>query len=452
MYPLTPLKAFVHERVQEKPHWKARVERVLAGCARPPEDVVTVTDENLPAVVAELERLWPPETVPEGLERTYMRPLIFTVQQLTLDPDTWPDITDLVDRCGGKKSEPLVRKLLGHFNPVTPYHERADDQKKDFVCWPTFDFKTMCGCPHGCQYCGEGKHGKAITLAVNLEEFAETVVPKVVADHAFQKCFRLIGWVAEQAAFEPEYGAFELLNRKLASLDRYIYFHSAGDSTDWAIDLPHPDRLIGIYSVTCDKVAREIEPGSGSFTARFDAAGRLNAAGIPTRPKFKPIIPVKGWRKEYTRAVDELFGRCQPESVGLCMIMWMSVDTLLEKIGEDLLDPELLAAARAAAPELADVKTGPFPHEVRREIYRHFIQDIRRHDKEVPIYISTESRAMWDDLAEELGQNPCAFFCGCSPVALPGRKLALSEEFKYSTYMPEPSDKSLQPVAAGGGR
>jgi hypothetical protein len=159
--------------------------------------------------------------------------------------------------------------------------------------------------------------------------------------------------------------------------------------------------------------------------------------GIPFRPKFKPIIPVKGWREEYTRAIDEMFGRSRPESVGLCVIMWMDADTLQAKIDSSHLDGELLEAARAAAPGMQDVVTGPYPHEVRREIYRHFIREIRRHDAQVPVYLSTESREMWDELSPEIGQDPASFFCGCSPVGLPGRRLRRGGALRYSTYRAE---------------
>lgn len=225
------------------------MDRILAGCHRPPE-VVTVGSANLPEVVAEIEEFSLPEDSP-GAPSGFHRPLIFTVQHLSDDPEDWPDVAHEIDRCG-EASESTLRALLGHFKPVHPYHVRADDQRKNYVCWPTFDFKTMRGCPHGCHYCGEGKNGKYVVLGVNLEEFVDEVVPRVVADHPDQRCFRLIGWGSEQTAFEPEYGAFELFNEKLTSLDRHLYFHSSGDSVEWVADLPHPGRIIGVFSVTCD--------------------------------------------------------------------------------------------------------------------------------------------------------------------------------------------------------
>jgi len=60
--------------------------------------------------------------------------------------------------------------------------------------------------------------------------------------------------------------------------------------------------------------------------------------------------------------------------------------------------------------------------------------DPRCMDRDVPLYISTESPEMWTELADELGQSPNAFFCGCSPVALPGWKLSLSPGCPHSTF------------------
>ena len=75
---------------------------------------------------------------------------------------------------------------------------------------------------------------------------------------------------------------------------------------------------------------------------------------------------------------------------------------------------------------------------MRSEIYRFLIKEVRRWDKDVLLYISTESRDMWDELKDELGQDPCAYICACSSVAVPGRRLALSPGLRYSTYHRSP--------------
>jgi len=433
MYPLRPLKVYVLDRVQDNPAWVARVERILGGIAERPDEIVTVTEANLPEAVAELKALWPPADVPDGVPPTFLRPIVFTTSHLD---DEAPDVDALLERCP-EGTLGIARAVLGLIERVRPTHMRESDAERNHVCWPTHDFGTMNGCPHGCHYCGEGKSGCCIVTAVNLEEFMDRVVGPTVEQFPWQKCFRMIGWGADHLTFEPENGVFDLLTRKLAEYpDRYAYFHTASSNVDWIADLPRRDRLIGVWSVTCEGVARLLEGGTGHAADRFEAGRKCQEMGVPIRYKFKPIIPIRGWREDYAQAIEQMLRRSKPESVGFCVAMWMPWEELARRVDPDLLDPDLVAAARDAADELKNVRTGPFPHAVRADIYRHFIREVRRWDSDVPLYVSTESREMWDELAGELGQKPQAYVCACSSVAIPGRRLALSKGCPASTYLP----------------
>jgi hypothetical protein len=292
----------------------------------------------------------------------------------------------------------------------------------------------MTGCPHACQYCGTGKHGQFLNVAVNIEEFMEVVVPRAVAKWPWQKCFRMMGWGADAITLEPEYGCIDLYTQTLAKYDRFGYFHTASSNVDWIADLPRKDRLIAIFSVTTEAIARELEGGTGHAFDRFEAGKRLNAMGVPVRYKFKPTIPIANWREEYARAIEYALQVSDPESVGFCVIMWMSLEQVGALIPLEMLDQEYVQAAREAAAEMEGNVCAPFPHHVRKEIYQHLIRECRRWSDDVLLYVSTESREMWDELRDELGQNPNAFFCGCSSVAVPGRKLSLSPGCPHSTY------------------
>ena len=93
---------------------------------------------------------------------------------------------------------------------------------------------------------------------------------------------------------------------------------------------------------------------------------------------------------------------------------------------------------RAQGPRRDEGRAHRFPHETRAEIYRHFIREVRRWNKDVLLYVSTETREMWDELKDELGQDPRRYICACGSAAVPGKKLALSRAFRYSTYHPTP--------------
>jgi hypothetical protein len=118
--------------------------------------------------------------------------------------------------------------------------------------------------------------------------------------------------------------------------------------------------------------------------------------------------------------------------------MWNSVDSMAATLGVDRLDREYVRAAYEAQDEMSKWRCGPFPHHVRKEVYQFLIREVRRWDPDVLLYISTETREMWDELKDALGQDPLNYVCACSSVAVPGGKLGISPAFRYSTYHPTP--------------
>ena len=436
MYPLTPLKVYMLDRVQDDPACVSRMERILAAVGKGRDDVVCITEQILPEVVAELQEFWPPETVPEGCVRSFMRPLLFTTMDLSFKR---PDLKPLLERCPEGTSSGTLDNIFGHLTTAIDQHPHQRDRRENCVCWPTYNFGTMGGCPHGCLYCGNGRDGKFLTVTLNLEEYMEKVVGPVIEANPWSKVFRMILGGADLVTFEPEYGLFDLFTHKLAEYDgRYGHFHTASSNVDWIADLPHRDRLVGVWSVTCEAVARDIEPGTGRAIDRFEAARRVQEMGIPVRYKFKPTIPVRNWREEYASIIEQALKLTDPESIGFCLYIWHSFEAMEKSLPLELLDPECVAAAREAAEEMKDARTGPFPHNVRKEIYQTLIKEVRRWNQDTLLYLSTETREMWDELRDELGQDPRCYVCACSSVAVPGRRLALSPAFRYSTYHPTP--------------
>jgi len=66
------------------------------------------------------------------------------------------------------------------------------------------------------------------------------------------------------------------------------------------------------------------------------------------------------------------------------------------------------------------VHTGPLPHAVRAEIYGFCVDEIRRHDREVPVFLSTETPEMWRQFAPRLGMSAGDYVCACGPQCVPG--------------------------------
>ncbi|MCM8770198.1 MAG: radical SAM protein [Candidatus Omnitrophica bacterium] len=431
MYPLSPARIYVLERVYQDSRWVKRLERILRSLNNAPDPVI-ITGKNLPEVLEELKTLWPPATVPPELPKSFTRPLVFTTMELHLPR---PNLKNLLDKCPKGTSLGELENIYGHMSTAIDQHPHSRDQENNCVCWPTYNFGTIVGCSHGCLYCGEGREGKFLSVALNLEEIMEKVVRPVIEANPWNRVFRMILQGADLITFEPEYGLFDLFSQTLASYpERYGHFHTSSANVDWLAELKHKERLVGVWSVSCEKVAQEIELGTGKATDRFDAARKCQEIGIPVRFKFKPVIPVKDWQKEYAAVIDYALKNTQPESIGFCLYIWNTFESMSRTLPLDLLDPECVQAAREAQEEMKGKRCGPFPHETRKNIYRFLIQEVRRRNKEILLYLSTETREMWDELKDELGQDPRFYICGCSSVAVPGKKLALNPGLRYSTY------------------
>ncbi len=435
MYDLKPAGIFALDRVRADALCMTRLERMLGALGKTVGDVEWITDENLPETMSRLAGLWPPADAPAGTPPGYTRPLVFTTMEIGAQRT---DLAPLQARCNGQAG--LLPAVFGQMTTVEDQHPHVRDRQNDCVCWPTMNFGTVAGCPHGCLYCGQGRAGKLLAIALNLEEYMEKIVGPVIETYPWNRVLRMILQGADLVTLEPEYGLFDVFTRKLAEYEeRYGYFHTASAHLDWVKDLPRRDRLIGVWSVTCDAVARDIEPGAGRAADRFDAARKCQEWGVPVRYKFKPIIPVRNWREEYARSIEYALKHTEPESIGFCLYIWNSVENMEKTLPLDLLDPRFVDAARKHADEMRGKRQAPFPHELRKEVYQFMIREVRRWDKDVLLYVSTESREMWDELRDELGQDPRAYVCGCSAVAVPGRKLALSPGFRFSTYHPSPT-------------
>jgi len=294
---------------------------------------------------------------------------------------------------------------------------------------------SVNGCSHGCVYCGAGRGGKALIIALNVREYLEKGIRKVIEDNPWQKCFLMMG-AADIATLEPEYGLYEdYLNLLAEYEDRYGYFHTNGDCVDWVEHLTHRERVIGIWSLCSNEAAELLEPCAPPASSRIDAMAKLADWGVPVRVKMKPILSIRGWRESYAACIEELLSKAKLETLGFTSMIWTSYERLQAMLDTDLLDPIFVEAAREAQEEMKDSRHGPFPREKRVEMYRFLIAEARKHDPKLPLFVSTETAEVWDDLAPVIGQNPRKFFCGCNPVQGPGPRYVPStvKESNYRT-------------------
>ena len=418
MYPLSPPAAYAHESAMADPRYRERMQRVLDACDNEPK-LTVYADEDVPGLLRE-----------GGLaERRKIMGTLDLIEDPVLLFNTYRFDGNFEERRewareqGFPNLNGLVAAMLGYGAFAWACYNLADDPVgHDKVCRPCWRIHFQTGCVHKCHYCSLGG---LLTTMVNVEDYI-VQLDRLMAAHPWQETF-LLEDDADIPGLEPELGCLGPLIEHFGALkDRYLLLHTKTWNVDWMLDLPHNGKTIIVWSISGPTQSRVFEPVCGTTEERIEAARKCQDAGYQIRYKFKPIIPVRGWREDATRTVDMIFDRTRPDVISLCAFMWMSAEEMKRRLDPDMLDPEFLRAAQEAADEMADTRTQPFPEDVRAAIYEHHFDAIRRRDPEVPVSLSTENWRMWRRLGPKLGCTATSYVCGCGPNATPGlSKLAV---------------------------
>ncbi len=410
MYDLRPPYVLMLDEVLQDERMAARAQRLLA--ALPPHTpTITISVDDLPDAAQVLGwskggRMGMP--APEGDPGWFFGKMRWDGR--------WAERVEAMKTRLGRVPG-RMRQALG-YDAFSWFQSRGGADIKpcaDHVCRPAWRIHLVSGCPHKCFYCSLGT---VMTMMLNVEEYI-VKLRELSQKNPWQKTW-LYEDDSEALAQEPEYGGLPAVMEFCAtSPDNYVIVHTKSANVDWMRDEDHRGRTILVWSLTGETQSRLMEPATATTTERIEAAGKCDAWGYTTRYKFKPIVPVLNWRDELAEMTRQVFERSRPDLISLFTLAWMDHSELCRLADTSLIDPRFLAGAEAAAEDLNGVLVRPFPHELRREVYEHCIDQIRKYDRDIPISLCTESLDMWRELGPRLGLNPASYPCGCGPQATP---------------------------------
>ena len=420
MYDIAPPAVFVHRDILANPQWKARVDGVVRALQKPVQPTV-FCDDDLPKMVE--DGLAARRTPMLGHNPVTDPILLFNVFRFDNEFETKADAL----RHGGMQDGRGLRALLGYgaFH-WAGYNQEGDPNRNDKVCRPCWRIHQQAGCLHRCTYCGLGG---LLVSSVNIEEYC-VHLDEIIRRHPWQKTY-LLDDDADPPCLEPEHGVLGALIEHFGTLEhRYLIVHTKTWNTAWLRDLDHRGNTIFVWSISGPAQSRLIEPKTGTTDQRILAARIAQEAGYTVRYKFKPIVPVRTWREDAAYAVAKIFEMTRPDVISLCVWMWHDVDEMKERLDVNLLDPAFLKVAEEAREEVAQTRTRPFPQRARQKIYAHYLAEIRKHDRDMPVSLSTESFDMWKEMGPELGYKASDYVCGCGPTTTPGAREVSCHPFR----------------------
>jgi len=422
MLHIAPEKVYITEEVQARPECRARTERMIGAMS--PGEVRVVSLRELNDLVQ--QRGW--KSLPRWgeMQEPHDPDLVFALARF----DGEANHKELLARYPNLSCRDLAGYQTLMFRPDGEPWWRQ--QMQGIVCQSAYQLHSIIGCPFRCAYCSFGTINRVL---VNIEEYFEHL-HDWLALGGEQRLWKWDNW-ADVNCFEPEYGASALLVEYFARQQaKYLEIYAGkSDNVDHLLPLGHNGQTIIQWSVGGATQTSSFEPRTASWEERIEAARKCQQAGYLVRYRFSPIIPVQRWREENTALIERIFERTSPDVISLCAFGWMDLADAERCLDFGALDPDFVAAMRAAAPFLRErgYTAGggrPMPHEARYVLFKHLISEIRRVSPGTVIALCLETEEMWQALGRELGQSPRNYVCNCGPMCTPGAPL-------YDRLVPE---------------
>ncbi len=89
------------------------------------------------------------------------------------------------------------------------------------------------------------------------------------------------------------------------------------------LKLKETKRIVMSFSLNADAVAKKWEKAP-SVENRIKAAKKVYEAGYTTRVRIDPMVPIEGWKDDYTKLVDSIFSNFTPDRITLGSLRGLS--------------------------------------------------------------------------------------------------------------------------------
>lgn len=269
---------------------------------------------------------------------------------------------------------------------------------KGIVCEPFYVLSYYIGCPFACTYCylqGTFKGQVDPVIYSNRERLLRELdlwlsLPGHLRLNA--------GELDDSLALDGKIPLVDDVVPRFIAQDRHtLLLVSKSTNVRNLLKYRPNGRVIVAFSINGVKAWELFEKKTPHPYKRIEAAAKVSEAGYITVVRLDPMLPVKGWPREYEELINRIYSTFCPHqwTVGSLRFfphlpMWtanVGRDTSVYKFGVEVCHEDRRRRLKS---------------RVRAELYRHAIQAIRTHDAKVPIRLCKETVRMY----EMLGLRP----------------------------------------------
>src|SRR5262245_2898410 len=264
------------------------------------------------------------------------------------------------------------------------------------VCCNYLVVSLVSNCPMDCSYCFLQEYlanNPTLKIFTNVDDLLRELA--VAVDHHPWRQFRIgTGELSDSLALDPVLGfSGDLVPFFARRKNVLLEFKTKSDCVDGLLVLDPKDRVVVSWTLTPPEISDKEEHGTASFSARLEAARRVQAAGYKLGFHFDPLIEYPGWEEGYRDTVMRTFSAIDPRRVA-----WVSLGSLR-------LTPALRATMRQRFPQTrllsgeqilcADGKWRTF-QALRVKMYRTLAAWLKETAAQVPLYMCMETAPVWE--------------------------------------------------------
>ena len=217
-------------------------------------------------------------------------------------------IAEFIQIKSTRKSTVKVRPRKSQF--ITPFW--ADGKKPvGVLCCQFHEAKWSNGCMYKCNYCylkgtfrWQRWKGGEQTIFSNIEEFFEEVEDFLKLE---KPDVLHTGEVADSLAVPGSERIMAQLVERFGKQNKHtLLLLTKSNNVDALLDLDHNRMTVIGFSINPPAVARDFEKGAATTNQRLRAAQRCIDAGYKVMVRVDPMIPVKGWKRQYLALFNKL--------------------------------------------------------------------------------------------------------------------------------------------------
>ena len=275
-------------------------------------------------------------------------------------------------------------------NRASRFIHLNDTAKPGIVCGPFHAISYYIGCPYRCSYCylQATFRGKVEPVFYTNREKALREVDEWLAQPGRLRLNA--GELADSLALDGAIPLVDDLVPRFAAQKRHKLL-LVTKSTNIRNLLKHDPKgqVIVAFSVSCEPAWRKFEEGTPHPLKRAAAAARVKHAGYWVTLRLDPMLPIPSWRRSYPSIIRRIYERVRPNQWTIGSLRWFpSLPMWTRKVGRST---EVYNFGGKRAKEDGRYR---LRDEVRAEMYRAVLGEIKSHDPKVICCLCKETRTM----------------------------------------------------------